>query len=66
MNPWFKIMLAMCNFQAMIFAPLALSYLKISPVSRYMGLNPIQGLAAGITQLAKMASEMFARFSTPR
>jgi hypothetical protein len=66
LNPWFKIMLSMCNLQAIIFAPLALSYLSISPVSRYLRLNPIQGLAAGITQLAKLASEMFACFSTPR
>lgn len=66
LNPWFKILLAMCNLQAMIFAPLALSYLRISPMSKYMGLNPIQGLAAGITQVAKMASDVFSRFSTPR
>lgn len=66
LNPWFKILLAMCNLQAMIFAPLALSYLKLSPMSKYMGLNPIQGLSAGITQLAKLASEVSASFSAPR
>lgn len=66
LNPWFKINLAMCNLQAMIFAPFALSHLKLSPISKYVGLNPIQGLAAGITQIAKTASEVSARFSTPR
>jgi hypothetical protein len=66
LNPLLKILLAICNLQAMIFAPLALSYLNLSPISRYLGLNPIRGLAAGITQLAKMASEVHARFSTPR
>jgi Ca-activated chloride channel homolog len=66
LNPWFKIVMAICVLQAMIFTPPALSVLKISPMSKFLAMNPVGGLAAGVSQLVKTALEIHKEFKTPR
>lgn len=63
-NSWFKITMAICVLQAMIFTTPALSVLNISPMSKFLAMNPARGLAAGVSQLVKTALEIQKEFKT--
>lgn len=65
-NPCGKIVFSMCTLQAMIMTPWAISLLRLSPMSKYLSMNPIRGLAAGISKTALVARKVFEGFSTPR
>ena len=66
LNPWGKIAMVLFVMQAMIFAPRAFSILNISPLSKYLAMNPLLGLARGASQLAKTGIEIYSSFHPPR
>lgn len=65
-NPFYKIALSSVILQLMIFTPSFLSILNLSPISKYLVIDPIRGIATGVYQLMKNSVEMHKEFKTPR
>jgi hypothetical protein len=66
LNPLFKLIVSTMLVQTMIFTPRAISCLRLSPMSKYMSMNPVSGFAFGIADLCASILQARHRFNQPR
>ncbi|MCC7530714.1 MAG: hypothetical protein IT342_19475 [Candidatus Melainabacteria bacterium] len=64
-NPFYKIAISSVILQLMIFTPGFLSKLSLSPISKYLAIDPVRGIAAGVLQLVKAAIEIHKGLKAP-
>jgi|GEM_PF-4046142 hypothetical protein len=65
-HPGCRLFISSFIIQGMIFAPYAVSRLRIGPMSNYLSAKPISGLALGVWDLFALVVKATRRFSTPR
>lgn len=65
-DPFGRLIAASIIALSMIFTPRAISYLNLSPMSKYMAMDPVTGFAKGVEHLASKTIDVYMSFQPPR